>query len=279
MPLCLWVTQQQEQILQQVALLLHEEQADLARGLTTGRFDREDSIRLRRRHRRITSVVLTWLQHRQGFERSSAFARPALVADIRNGSQSVDTVYEANGRASVLGEVVQVLQEQQVNTAAASAGGTLQQRSCAAEAAATANDLCRPGDPRLQPSTSSTVTPERRRAFCLVGVGRERPGKRARTLPPRTSQGTPHPRTATSKSAVQSAIDSADELIAGEDITNEEVGLVAEGIPLTNEECKALRESQLLSPPAGSVDFGPRSDCGSEDSDCADSSSCSDLDC
>ena len=72
----------------------------------------------------------------------------------------------------------------------------------------------------------STTTPERRRAFCLVGVGQERPGKRARTLQPRTNQGTPHPRTATSKSAVQSAIDSADELIAGENITDEEVGLV-----------------------------------------------------
>ena len=86
MLLCLWVTQQENQILEQVVALLHEEQADVARGLTSGRFRREDSIRLRHRHRQITQIVLTWLQHRQTFERSPTFRRPGLVADIRGSS-------------------------------------------------------------------------------------------------------------------------------------------------------------------------------------------------
>ena len=109
MSLCLWVTQQENQILEQVVALLHEEQVDVARGLTSGRFRREDSIRLRHRHRQITQIVLTWLQHRQTFERSPTFRRPGLIADIRGGSQAVDSVFAANGRAAVLGEVVQVL--------------------------------------------------------------------------------------------------------------------------------------------------------------------------
>ena len=79
--LCSCVQQEEKEILQQVATWIHEEQVDLARGLTSGRFDREDSIRVRRRHRRITGVVLAWLTHRQSFERSPNFARSRLIAD------------------------------------------------------------------------------------------------------------------------------------------------------------------------------------------------------
>lgn len=269
--------QEENQILQQVATWIHEEQVDLARGLTTGRFDREDSIRVRRRHRRITGVVLAWLTHRQSFERSPNFARSRLIAEIRRRSQEVDTVVDANELASAYGEVVQALQEQQEQTAASPAGGGA--RSCAVEAAATAaaDDLRRldTADPRLRLDTADTNTPQRRRAFCLVGAGQERPGKRARSQP-RTKQGTPHPRAST----VQSAIDSADELIASEreqdNISDEEIGLVVTGIPLTEKESRVLRESQLLSPPAGSVDFGPRCE-GEENSLASCSSSSSDL--
>ena len=71
--------------------------------------------------------------------------------------------------------------------------------------------------------------------------------------------------------SVSAPTDSADELS-----DSESVAAVVEGIPLTKEEAEALRDSQLLSPPAGRVDFGPRTD---SDCESASDSSESEVDC
>ena len=105
---------------------------------------------------------------------------------------------------------------------------------------------------------SSVRRPSRRPAAavsCLsVGVT-ERPAKKAKA--PRGKQGTPHPRV----SAVQRAIDSADDL----DLDS------ADDLDLSDLEAEGIPVEELLSPEAGAVDFGPRTDQeeqGDSDSDC-----------
>ena len=56
-----------------VVSLLNEEEQALARGLTTGIFDRSDAVRQRDKHREVTKTLLTWLVRRQTFERSPAW--------------------------------------------------------------------------------------------------------------------------------------------------------------------------------------------------------------
>ena len=72
--MCLRVSVKLEkEILQQVVTLLNEEEQALARGLTTGQFDRSDAVRQRDKHREVTKTLLTWLVRRQTFERSPAW--------------------------------------------------------------------------------------------------------------------------------------------------------------------------------------------------------------
>ena len=268
MCLCVSLCEKEEvEVLRQVVAQLNDEQTALARGLTSGVFDRTDSIRQRARHRQVTRAILNWLITRQNFERSPSFVRTAIQSEVRGAGQDVDLIVNQNNVADALAAAHEALQEQtaqQEETNLPAGGGALVHlRSCAAAAAAAASDPRQPGATCQHVSTSATP-PQRRRAFCLVGAGRERPAKKAR---PRTKQGTPYPRA----SAVQTCVDSADELIRSE---ANEVAEVVKGIPLSEKEAKALERELLLSPPAGRVDFGPR---GSSDSSC-DSASDSDLD-
>ena len=71
MCLCVSLCEKEEvEVLRQVVAQLNDEQTALARGLTSGVFDRTDSIRQRARHRQVTKAILCWLTVRQNFERS-----------------------------------------------------------------------------------------------------------------------------------------------------------------------------------------------------------------
>ena len=185
------------------------------------------------------------------------------MTEIRQVSSDVDAIVEQNNLASVLSEVVQALQdgeqegpaEPTYTSAAAAAAVTAAPRSCAAQAAAQQLPAAVTGAAGGG-AGSYSVTPTRRRGFCLsVGVT-ERPAKKAAKAP-RGKQGTPHPQV----SAVQRAIDSADDL----DLDS------ADDLDLSDLEAEGIPVEELLSPEAGAVDFGPRTDQeeqGDSDSDC-----------
>ena len=257
MPVC--CEQEETSILRRIAVLLAGQQAAFAHGATTATFDRDDSARHRARERELTNLILSWVVLRQEFQRSAGFLRSALLTEIRQVSSDVDAIVEQNNLASVLSEVVQALQEGEqegpaeptYTSAAAAAAVTAAPRSCAAQAAAQQLPAAVTGAAGGG-AGSYSVTPTRRRGFCLsVGVT-ERPAKK-----PRGKQGTPHPRV----SAVQRAIDSADDL----DLDS------ADDLDLSDLEAEGIPVEELLSPEAGAVDFGPRTDQeeqGDSDSDC-----------
>ena len=260
MPVC--CEQEETSILRRIAVLLAGQQAAFAHGATTATFDRDDSARHRARERELTNLILSWVVLRQEFQRSAGFLRSSLLTEIRQVSSDVDAIVEQNHLASVLSEVVQALQdgeqegpaEPTYTSAAAAAAVTAAPRSCAAQAAAQQLPAAVTGAAGGG-AGSYSVTPTRRRGFCLsVGVT-ERPAKKAKA--PRGKQGTPHPRV----SAVQRAIDSADDL----DLDS------ADDLDLSDLEAEGIPVEELLSPEAGAVDFGPRTDQeeqGDSDSDC-----------
>ena len=240
--------QEETSILRRIASLLAGQQAAFAHGATTATFDRDDSARHRARERELTNLILSWVVLRQEFQRSAGFLRSSLLTEIRQVSSDVDAIVEQNHLASVLSEVVQALQEGEqegpaeptYTSAAAAAAVTAAPRSCAAQAAAQQLPAAVTGAAGGG-AGSYSVTPTRRRGFCLsVGVT-ERPAKK-----PRGKQGTPHPRV----SAVQRAIDSADDL----DLDS------ADDLDLSDLEAEGIPVEELLSPKAGAVDFGPRTD-------------------
>ena len=243
--------QQEALTLRRIVGLLRDQQLAIANGATTGEFDRDDSARHRNLERALTNELHAWCLLRQEFQRSPEFLRTALVNEIRQLSTDVDAIVQQNDLAGILTEVCQALQEGEsgqhelTTTTAPTAAAAAAPRSCAAQFAAQQlpAGAAGGGSPPYQPAT-----PTRRRTFCLaVGVN-TRPAKKARG-----KQGTPHPR----HSAVQAAIDSADEDLDLSDLEAEDLDDLPAG---------------LLSPEAGSVDFGPRSDqegAGGGDSDWA----------
>ena len=203
MPVC--CEQEETSILRRIASLLAGQQAAFALGATTATFDRDDSARHRARERELTTLILSWVVLRQDFQRSAGFLRSSLLIEIRQVSSDVDAIVEQNHLASVLSEVVQALQdgeqegpaEPTYTSAAAAAAVTAAPRSCAVQAAAQQLPAAVTGAAGGG-AGSYSVTPTRRRGFCLsVGVT-ERPAKKAAKAP-RGKQGTPHPRVPRSK--------------------------------------------------------------------------------
>ena len=241
MPVC--CEQEETSILRRIASLLAGQQAAFAHGATTATFDRDDSARHRARERELTNLILSWVVLRQEFQRSAGFLRSSLLTEIRQVSSDVDAIVEQNNLASVLSEVVQALQdgeqegpaEPTYTSAAAAAAVTAAPRSCAAQAAAQQLPAAASG---AAGGGTHPATPTRPQSFCLAAGLTERPAKKARG-----KQGTPHPR----YSAVQAAIDSADET---DDLDLSD---------LEAEDLDGLPEGPL-SPEAGAVDFGPRTD-------------------
>lgn len=233
--------QKETLILRRIAELLRDQQSAIAHGAATADFDRDACGRHRARDRDLTSEILGWACLRRDFQTSADFLRSALIAEVRRASGDVDCIIEQNDLAGILDEVVQALQDgavklqQTAATTTAAAAAAAAPRSCAAQFAAEQHTVATSG---AAGGGTHPATPDRPRTFCLAAGVTERPAKRARG-----KQGTPHPR----YSAVQAAIDSADE--------NDDLDLS----DLEAEDLDGLPEG-LLSPEAGSVDFGPRTD-------------------
>ena len=213
-------------------------QSTYSSGLATGRYNRTDAARQRLQNRQLIEQLQVWIVRLRLLTGSPAFARQALVDEVSTGAKDVDRVVAEGTTTGLLAEAVELLKEaeqaqQQLPPAPSAGGAVADLRSCAVAAAAAngQHDL----------TTAAPPTPDRRRRFCLsIGSVKARPAKKKQkregVLPERGPQGTPHPRGET----VQAVLDSADETSEDE----------VEGLPV----------EALLSPPRGSIDFGPRAD-------------------
>ena len=219
---------------------LRDLQEILASGLQSGRYNRTDAARQRSQHRQLTKDLLAWTTRLQNFEGQPEFARQAIVTEVATASQDVDEVVGQGNTIGVLNEVIALLAEAETEAnqpliapAPSAVEPAVDLRSCAVAAAAAGPTIYLSG---------TEPAPNRRRRFCLsIGSVKARPPKKKQKpsppTPPRGKQGTPHPR---ADAAIQAAIDSADEY--------------------SEEEVEGLPYERLLSPPAGAVDYGPRTD-------------------